>query len=44
MKNDELKHFKVLTDVFLNAIDRQNNTLIKTISRFYYDEFKKERE
>lgn len=44
MKETDLIYFEALTDVFLNAIKRKNYPLARSISDFYYDEFKKERE
>ena len=44
MKDDEHKHFRALTDVFINAIKKQDSTITETISRFFYVAFRKVRE
>ena len=33
-----------MTDVFLLSVQKQNQTISQTLSRFFYDAFKKERE
>ncbi|MEI6678266.1 MAG: hypothetical protein WCL21_06645 [Mariniphaga sp.] len=43
-KGSDLQYFKALTDVFLLSVQKQNQTISQTLSRFFYDAFKKERE
>jgi hypothetical protein len=43
-RTDGLEHFKALSDVFIHSIQKQNHNLSQTISRFLYDDFKRERE
>lgn len=43
-KIDDLKYFDALSDVFLNSIRKENESISHHISRFFYDAFKKERD
>ena len=42
-KGSDLQYFKALTDVFLLSVQKQNQTISQTLSRFFYDAFKIER-
>jgi len=44
-KNDvELRYFKAITDILIQSIKQQNETIAQTISKFMSEEFRKQRE